>query len=317
MDCLPAGTEIVKGTPSWVHFGTGATEMDIQLTPGKHKLTVAARRRSASHARRTRARRSDNQRRKIDRPPTRFALRRGRLPESKRRACAELPRGRLPDQQPATGSLRKFLIHRQHHRRQTARVQLPTAPPSRTRPHPAETDERVGCSSTSTIGSNASARARHTRARSSGSASAIAYRAGPRRYRLSAAKRRHPSHHSGGIGSSSRSNGIARFCATVMASSSTMRSLTKPKCSTKVSHASLSTMALVGWPKHDDFAFVREVTAPVNEVDEDFGRGQIEADEHGACCRQESANGEPQRPEPAVLLLDVSKNNGVRPHEFY
>jgi hypothetical protein len=40
MDCLPAGTEIVKGTPSWVHFGTGATEMDIQLTPGKHKLTL-------------------------------------------------------------------------------------------------------------------------------------------------------------------------------------------------------------------------------------------------------------------------------------
>lgn len=40
MDCLPAGTEIVKGTPSWVHFGTGATEMDIQLEPGKHKLTL-------------------------------------------------------------------------------------------------------------------------------------------------------------------------------------------------------------------------------------------------------------------------------------
>jgi hypothetical protein len=40
MDCLPAGTEIVKGTPSWVHFGTGATEIDVQLTPGKHKLTL-------------------------------------------------------------------------------------------------------------------------------------------------------------------------------------------------------------------------------------------------------------------------------------
>ena len=34
MDCLPAGTEIVKGTPSWVHFGTGATEIDVQLEPG-------------------------------------------------------------------------------------------------------------------------------------------------------------------------------------------------------------------------------------------------------------------------------------------
>jgi hypothetical protein len=40
MDCLPAGTEIVKGTPSWVHFGTGNTEIDMQLTPGPHKLTL-------------------------------------------------------------------------------------------------------------------------------------------------------------------------------------------------------------------------------------------------------------------------------------
>ena len=40
MDCLPAGTEIVKGTPSWVHFGTGNTTIDTQLTPGPHKLTL-------------------------------------------------------------------------------------------------------------------------------------------------------------------------------------------------------------------------------------------------------------------------------------
>ena len=40
MDCLPAATEIVKGTPSWVHFGTGATEIDVQLEPGTHKLTL-------------------------------------------------------------------------------------------------------------------------------------------------------------------------------------------------------------------------------------------------------------------------------------
>jgi hypothetical protein len=40
MDCLPAGTEIVKGTPSWVHFGTGQTEIDVQLEPGTHKLTL-------------------------------------------------------------------------------------------------------------------------------------------------------------------------------------------------------------------------------------------------------------------------------------
>jgi uncharacterized protein DUF4399 len=40
MDCLPAGTEIVKGTPSWIHFGKGDTEIDVQLPPGEHKLTL-------------------------------------------------------------------------------------------------------------------------------------------------------------------------------------------------------------------------------------------------------------------------------------
>ena len=40
MDCLPPGTEIVKGTPSWIHFGKGDTEIDVQLPPGEHKLTL-------------------------------------------------------------------------------------------------------------------------------------------------------------------------------------------------------------------------------------------------------------------------------------
>jgi hypothetical protein len=39
-DCLPAGKTIVKGTPSWVHFGDGKDVFDTQLTPGKHKLSV-------------------------------------------------------------------------------------------------------------------------------------------------------------------------------------------------------------------------------------------------------------------------------------
>ena len=38
--CLPAGKNIVKGTPSWVHFGDGKSEFDSQLTPGKHKLSL-------------------------------------------------------------------------------------------------------------------------------------------------------------------------------------------------------------------------------------------------------------------------------------
>ena len=38
--CLPAGKTIVKGTPSWVHFGDGKSEFDSQLAPGKHKLSL-------------------------------------------------------------------------------------------------------------------------------------------------------------------------------------------------------------------------------------------------------------------------------------
>src|ERR1044071_10026788 len=37
-DCLPAGKNIVKGTPSWVPFGEGKDVFDSQLTPGKHTL---------------------------------------------------------------------------------------------------------------------------------------------------------------------------------------------------------------------------------------------------------------------------------------
>jgi len=40
VDCLPAGKNIVKGTPSWVHFGDGKSEIDMQLTPGRHKLAL-------------------------------------------------------------------------------------------------------------------------------------------------------------------------------------------------------------------------------------------------------------------------------------
>jgi hypothetical protein len=38
-DCLPAGTVIQKAAP-WVHFGTGNAEIDMQLPPGMHKLTL-------------------------------------------------------------------------------------------------------------------------------------------------------------------------------------------------------------------------------------------------------------------------------------
>jgi hypothetical protein len=39
-DCLPAGQEIVRGTPDWVHFGTGSNNIEMNLTPGKHTMSV-------------------------------------------------------------------------------------------------------------------------------------------------------------------------------------------------------------------------------------------------------------------------------------
>jgi uncharacterized protein DUF4399 len=40
VSCLQAGRTIVKGTPSWVHFGDGKSEFDVQLTPGVHKIAL-------------------------------------------------------------------------------------------------------------------------------------------------------------------------------------------------------------------------------------------------------------------------------------
>ena len=40
-DCLAAGTVIPKANP-WVHFGMGNNSIDMQLTPGPHKLVVQA-----------------------------------------------------------------------------------------------------------------------------------------------------------------------------------------------------------------------------------------------------------------------------------
>jgi hypothetical protein len=39
-DCLPPGTVIPKAAP-WIHFGKGDNMIDMQLTPGKHKLSLA------------------------------------------------------------------------------------------------------------------------------------------------------------------------------------------------------------------------------------------------------------------------------------
>ena len=38
-DCLPAGQVIPKADP-WIHFGTGAAEIEMQLKPGQHKLVL-------------------------------------------------------------------------------------------------------------------------------------------------------------------------------------------------------------------------------------------------------------------------------------
>ena len=38
-DCLPTGTAIPRATP-WVHFGDGKNVIDMQLPPGRHRLTL-------------------------------------------------------------------------------------------------------------------------------------------------------------------------------------------------------------------------------------------------------------------------------------
>lgn len=40
-DCLPAGEVIPKANP-WIHFGDGKNAIEMQLTPGPHKLAVQA-----------------------------------------------------------------------------------------------------------------------------------------------------------------------------------------------------------------------------------------------------------------------------------
>ena len=39
-ECVAAGQEIVRGTPDWIHFGDGKNQIEMQLTPGKHTLSV-------------------------------------------------------------------------------------------------------------------------------------------------------------------------------------------------------------------------------------------------------------------------------------
>src|SRR5262245_7822052 len=40
VDCLAPGGEIVKGTPSWVHFGKGDDVFESQFAPGPHKVSL-------------------------------------------------------------------------------------------------------------------------------------------------------------------------------------------------------------------------------------------------------------------------------------
>lgn len=40
-DCLSPGTRIPSASP-WIHFGDGSSEIEQQLSPGEHRLTVQA-----------------------------------------------------------------------------------------------------------------------------------------------------------------------------------------------------------------------------------------------------------------------------------
>ena len=39
-ECVPAGEVIVRGTPDWIHFGDGKNQIEMQLKPGKHTMSV-------------------------------------------------------------------------------------------------------------------------------------------------------------------------------------------------------------------------------------------------------------------------------------
>ena len=92
-----------------------------------------------------------------------------------------------------------------------------------------------------------------------------------------------------GSGSISRSNDIARFCAMVIASSSTMRSLTMPKRSTNDSHASLSAISRVGPAEADDVALSGRV-APVMRLTKTSAAGRSKPEQHRAAAPAASRN---------------------------
>jgi hypothetical protein len=39
-DCLPAGEEIPRGDPSWVHFGDASSTIEMMLEPGEHTFVL-------------------------------------------------------------------------------------------------------------------------------------------------------------------------------------------------------------------------------------------------------------------------------------
>jgi hypothetical protein len=39
-DCVPAGETIPRGVMEWIHFGTGSNNIEMNLTPGQHKLSL-------------------------------------------------------------------------------------------------------------------------------------------------------------------------------------------------------------------------------------------------------------------------------------
>jgi hypothetical protein len=40
IDCLPAGEEIPRGDPTWVHFGDASSTIEMMLEPGEHTFVL-------------------------------------------------------------------------------------------------------------------------------------------------------------------------------------------------------------------------------------------------------------------------------------
>ena len=121
------------------------------------------------------------------------------------------------------------------------------------------------------------------------------------------------------MGSMSSVSDIAMFCAAVICSSSTARSLTMPNCSMVASQSVLSVIADVARPKTRHASFVGQRRAG-HEIDEELRRGLIEPRKPDVLAGLDAEVPQAQRPQPAIRFADAVAGYGpesTQPLEFH